>query len=123
MAATYRNIAQISPAAATNTDLYTCPAASTVVISTLLVCNQNTTNQTFRVAVRSGVAASGASLAAIGSTATPSGSAWIFYDTLVYANSTLAVTLGLTLTDTEVVTVRSSATNVSFLLFGSVITA
>lgn len=121
MASAYRNIAQISPASATSTDLYTCPSATMAVISTIVICNQNATNQTVRVSVRSGTAASGAGVSAIGSTATPSGSAYVFYDTPVYAKSTLAVTIGLTLFAGEVVTVYASAANVSFLLFGSVV--
>jgi len=122
MPSLYRNIAQISPASVTSTDLYTCPALSSAVVSTIVICNQNVTNQTFRISVRSGTAASGAGLSAIGSTATPSGSSYIFYDTLVYASSSLAVTMGLTLTAAEVVTVYASAANISFLLFGSVVT-
>ena len=122
MPSLYRNIAQISPASVTSTDLYTCPANTSAVVSTIVICNQNTTNQTFRISVRSGSAASGASTSAIGSTATPSGSAYIFYETLVYAQSSLAVTMGLTLTAAEVVTVYASAANISFLLFGSVVT-
>lgn len=116
----YRNIAQISPASVTSTDLYTVPALKSAVVSTLVICNQNTTNQLVRVSVRSGTAASGAGTAAIGSTATPSGSAYVLYDTLVYAQSTLALTLGITLTAAEVVTVYASAANISFLLFGSI---
>lgn len=122
MPSLYRNIAQISPAATTSTDLYTCPASTSVVVSTIVICNQNATNQTIRLSVRSGTAASGSGTAAIGSTATPSGSSYVFYNTLVYANSSLAVTVGLTLTAAEVVTVYASAANVSFLLFGSVVT-
>ena len=122
MATTYRNIAQIVPAAATNTDLYTVPSATSVVVSSIIICNQNSTTGLVRVALRSGVAASGAGLAAIGSTATPSGSSWLLFDVNIYAGSTLSLTLGVTATATEVFTVNSTIANVSFQLYGSVIT-
>ena len=117
----YRNIAQIAPNAATSTDLYTVPSAKQAIISTIVICNQNTTNQTVRVSLRSGTAASGSGTSAIGSTATPSGSSYILYDTLVYAKSSLALTMGVTATDGEIVTVYASTNNISFLLFGSVL--
>lgn len=122
MANEYRNIAQISPGAGAGTDLYTCPASTSAIVSTLVVCNQNATNQTIRVSVRSGTAASGAGTANLGSAAAPSTSAYVLYDTLVYAKSSLTLTLGITLTEAEVITVYASGTGVSFLLFGSLVT-
>ena len=122
MPQTYRCIAQIVPSASTSTDLYTVPASTSVIVSTLVVCNQTTSNTTFRVSLRSGTAAAGAGTSNVGSTGTPSTSAYIFYDTTVYANSTVAVTLGITATDAEVFTVYTPGNPVSFQLYGSVIT-
>lgn len=122
MANEYRNIAQISPSATAGTDLYTCPASTNAIVSTIVICNQNATNQTVRVSVRSGTAASGAGTASLGTAGSPSTSAYVLYNTIVYANSTLTLTLGITLTAEEVVTVYASATGISFLLFGSLVT-
>ena len=122
MANEYRNIAQISPGAGAGTDLYTCPASTNAIVSTLVICNQNATNQTVRVSVRSGTAASGAGTALLQTAAAPATSAYVLFNTIVYANSTLTLTLGITLTAEEVVTVYASATGISFLLFGSLVT-
>lgn len=122
MPQTYRNIAQIVPTASTSTDLYTVPANTSVIVSTLVVCNQTTSNATFRVALRSGTAAAGAGTSALGTTLTPSTSSYVFYDTTVYANSTISVTLGITAIAGEVFTVYSSGSPVSFQLYGSIIT-
>ena len=54
MAATRKVLGQSAPAAATNTNLYTVPAATSTVCSTLVVANPGPDAATFRVAVRPG---------------------------------------------------------------------
>lgn len=109
MALVYRVLGQSNPAATTPTDLYTVPAATSAVTSTLVVCNQAAGAATFRVAVR---------VAGLAGTAKQ----YLYYDVSVAANATLTATLGLTLAATDVVTVYASSTTVSFCLFGSEIT-
>ena len=109
MATTYKVIAQSNPAATTNTDMYTVPASTSIVSSTLTICNQGTSDATFRLAIRP----LGAALTAVH---------YVFYDSPVYAKSTVAVTIGITLATTDVVTVYASSANLSLSLFGSVIT-
>lgn len=103
---TLKVLGQSNPSATTATTLYTVPAATQTVCSTLVICNQAGSAGTFRVAVRVG----GAVLAA---------SQYLFYDTAIAANSTVTVTIGLTLAATDVVTVYASSANQSFALFGS----
>lgn len=110
MATTYKVLGQINPAATTATTLYTVPASPTsAVISTITVCNQNTLAGTFRLAVRPG----GATLNA---------NHYISFDTSIAPSDTISLTLGLTLGNTDVITVYASQGNMSFSAFGCEIT-
>lgn len=109
MPETLRVLGQSAPAGLTDTTAYTVAAATRAVISTLTVCNRGTATATFRIAVR------------------PAGAAltsqhYIYYDAPLGANSTFAATVGITLAPTDVVTVRSSTSDLSFSLFGTEIT-
>lgn len=106
MASSYKVLGQVAPAANTDTTLYTVPALTQAVISTINVCNQNNTAITFRIAVRP----AGVTLA---------GLHYITYDTTVPAFDSLPVTIGITLATTDVITVRANTTGVSFSAFGS----
>jgi len=98
-------LGQVNPAATTATTLYTVPSAKSAVISSLTVCNQASTAATFRIAVRR----AGATLAAIH---------YVAYDVTVGAADTTALTLGITLATTDVVTVYASTANISFNAYG-----
>jgi hypothetical protein len=106
MAKAYKVLGQSSPSAATNTNIYTVPSATETVISTITVCNRSTTSATFRIAVRP----LGASI---------SNQHYISYNAPITANDTKALTIGITLSATDVVTVYSSSENLSFTIFGS----
>ena len=108
MANVYKVLGQVIPAATTATTLYTVPAATSAVCSTLSACNQGATT-TVRVAIRP----AGATLAT---------SQYIVYDAIINANDTLFLTIGVSLATTDVVTVYAGTANVSFGLFGSEIT-
>ena len=105
MAVSYKVLGQVIPAAITATDLYTVPAATSAVCSTLSICNQGVST-TIRIAVRP----AGAALAT---------SQYIVYETAVSSNDSLFLTLGVSLAATDVVTVYAGTANVSFSLFGS----
>ena len=109
MVITYKVLGQSNPSANTNTDLYTVPASTSAVCSTMVICNQAASAATFRIAVRP----AGASIS------TPQ---YISYDTNLNANDSITMTIGITLATTDVVTVRANTTTVSFNLFGSEIT-
>jgi hypothetical protein len=102
----YRVLGQSAPSATTNTDVYTSPASTQTVISTLTVANRAATAATFRLAVRPG----GTAIA---------NQHYIAYDSPVAANDATNLTLGITLAATDVVTVYASSANLSFNLFGS----
>jgi glucose-6-phosphate dehydrogenase assembly protein OpcA len=98
-------LGQVIPSATTATTLYTVPSAKSAVISSLTICNQASTSATFRVAVRP----AGATLATLH---------YIAYDVTVGAADTTALTLGITLATTDVVTVYASTANISFHAYG-----
>jgi glucose-6-phosphate dehydrogenase assembly protein OpcA len=98
-------LGQVNPSATTATTLYTVPSAKSAVVSTLTICNQAASAATFRIAVRP----AGATLAAVH---------YVAYDVTVGASDTTALTLGITLATTDVVTVYASSATVSFHAYG-----
>jgi glucose-6-phosphate dehydrogenase assembly protein OpcA len=106
MPTTYKVLGQSNPSATTATTLYTVPASSATVVSTITVANLAGTSGTFRIAVRP----AGASLA---------NQHYIAYDVTVGANDTTTLTLGLTLATTDVITVYASSASMSFNAYGS----
>lgn len=108
MATTYKVLGQSAPSATTDTTLYTVPAATSAVASTLSICNRGVST-TIRIAVRP----SGASIA---------NQHYIVYDNYVNTGDTVFLTLGITLATTDVVTVYAGTATTSFSLFGSEIT-
>lgn len=105
MATTYKVLGQSAPSATTNTTLYTVPAATSTIVSTLSVCNRGISTA-FRVAVRP----AGAVIA---------DEHYVVYDSYVNAGDTIFLTLGITLAATDVVTIYAGTANISFGLFGS----
>lgn len=106
MATTYKVLGQSNPSATTNTSLYTVPSATSAVVSTITICNQASSAATYRIAVRP----AGASVAA---------QHWIVYGATVAASDSTALTLGITLATTDVITVYASTATLSFSAFGS----
>lgn len=102
----YGNGAQTLSAANTAYNLYTVPSATSAVVSTIVVCNQAAASGTFRIAVRP----TGTTLAA---------QHYIAYDTPIAGNDSTTITLGVTLTATDIITFQASATTMSFTVFGS----
>lgn len=106
MPTTYKVLGQVTPSATTATTLYTVPSATQAVISTITVANTTSANATFRIAVRP----AGATLETVHYNA---------YDVTVAALDTTALTLGITLATTDVVTVYASTTGIVFHAYGS----
>jgi len=106
MPTAYKVLGQSAPSATTDTTLYTVPASTSAVVSTISVCNRDTGSGTFRIAIRP----AGASIA---------NQHYVVYDAALAANATATFTLGVTLATTDVVTVRASTANFSFSAFGS----
>jgi glucose-6-phosphate dehydrogenase assembly protein OpcA len=106
MPTVYKVLGQSNPAATTNTTLYTVPASTSAVISTITICNQASSAATYRIAVRP----AGASIA---------NQHYVVYGATVAASDTTALTLGLTLATTDVITVYASTATLSFNAYGS----
>lgn len=109
MPQTHKVLGQVSPSANTLTTLYTVPASTQSVISTLTICNQNATAATYRIAVRP----AGATIASLH---------YLVFDSPLPANDTITLTLGLSLATTDVISVQASSTLVSFHTYGVEIT-
>jgi hypothetical protein len=106
MATAYKILGQSAPAATTEVDLYTVPAATSAIISTVTVVNRGTTSGTFRVYV------------------SPAGAVtanknYIFYDATLQPKQTLTLTLGITLASTDELRIYASTADFSFNAFGT----
>lgn len=110
MATNYLVLGQVAPSATTATTLYTAPSSTQTVVSTIFVCNRGASAAKYRIAVRP----DGAALA---------NQHYLFYDVDLEAKATVSVTTGITLGDTDVVTVYSDSASLSFSAFGSEVTA
>ena len=106
MPTVYKTLGQSNPLATTETALYTVPAATSTIASSVIVCNRSTVLSTFRISI------------AIGGAATTNKD-YIYFDLPIGANDTFIATIGVTLAATDVVRVYASNTNLSFSLYGS----
>ena len=98
-------LGQVAPSATTATTLYTVPDLTLTTVSSLVVCNRSGSGVTYRVSVR--VAGAGADK-----------NQYLFYDKALAANATDTHVIGMTLNQTDVVTVYGSDGNLTFNLFG-----
>jgi hypothetical protein len=105
MPQTLKILGQSAPAATTETDLYTVPASTSAVISTITICNRDSSNAYFRVSVSEDGAAT-------------SNKDYVYYDVIIGGNDTFASTLGISLSATDKVRIYASTANLSFNLFG-----
>ena len=106
MPTAYKVLAQSAPAATTLSTLYTVPASTSAVVSTLAIANRAGTSGTYRVAVRP----AGAEIA---------NQHYIVYGATVAASDSILLTLGITLATTDVISVYASSADMSFTAFGS----
>lgn len=106
MATTYKILGQSAPAATTEVDLYTVPAATEAIISTVVICNRGSSSGTFRVYVSpAGAATANAN--------------YVAYDIALSGKSSLTLTLGITLEATDELRVYASTADFSFNAFGT----
>jgi hypothetical protein len=107
MAINYKVLGQAHPATTAETNVYTVPAATQAIVSTMSISNLSASPSNARVWIR----IAGAATSAVNN---------ILYDVPLAGNSIAAFTLGLTLGATDIVTVRTSVGSVlTFQLFGS----
>ena len=101
---TYKVLAQSAPSAATATTLYT--VANAVIVSSLNVANTGGAADLIRIAVRP----AGATLANLH---------YLVYGVQVPSGSIFTYTGGITLANTDVITIYSTTGTSSFSAFGS----
>jgi hypothetical protein len=106
---TYNITAQSAPPATTLTDLFTVPALTQAVLSSVIVCNRGVTATTFRI-----------SLAPAG--AADATSQYLYYDVPIAKNNTFIATIGITLATTDKVRIYAGNANLTFTLLGTKIT-
>lgn len=105
MSLTYKTLAQLNPSATTATTLYTCPAQTSTVISSIIVTNQAGTGGSYRIAIRKDAE-------------NLSAKQYIAYDRTVAANDYESHQLGITIDAGDIITVYASSTTISFNAFG-----
>ena len=106
MTTTYKILGQSNPTANVLTTVYTVPSSTQTVVSTVTVCNQSSVAATFRLAVQPANAAIASKH-------------YVNYDTPLPGNDTIALTLGMTLGATDVISANASTGTISFNVFGS----
>lgn len=106
MAIVYKVLGQQAPTAGTYTTPLISAASAQRVVSTITVANRNASADTFRIRVQVGATAD-----------TPS--QYIAYDVPISGNSTITLTLGISLAAADSVYAGSAAGYCSFNAFGS----
>ena len=105
MVTTIKVLGQSNPSATTLTTLYTVPASTSTVCSSITICNRSATATSFRVAIRP----AGAGI---------SNEHYLYYDVTLAGNDTFIATIGITLATTDVVSVYATNATLSFHLYG-----
>ncbi len=103
---TYKILGQVSPLATTETDLYTVPASTSTVCSSLSICNRGGTQTTFRVSISQ----AGAST---------TNKDYLYYDVTLAGNDTFIATIGVTLATTDKIRVYSGNSSLAFQVWGT----
>jgi hypothetical protein len=105
MATAYKVLAQQATTASL-ASMYTVPAATETIISSIVVANVSASDRTYRITIQP-------------NNATLAQKHYIAYDVVSKANTTTAYTLGITLDATDQVYIQGSTTDLSVSLFGS----
>ena len=105
MADDLKVLGQLDPSATTTTVLYTVPDMTQTTISSIVAANRTGSAITFRL--KCSCAGAGAD-----------DKQYLYYDKSVAANDSLAIVIGITLNQTDVLKVYTSAVNMSFNVFG-----
>lgn len=105
MTTTYK-YSQVQGTASTGTyaTLYTTPASTEAVISSLVITNQSSSAITVRIGMDA-------------TAGTPGASEWLVYDAAIAGNDTVALTLGVTMDAGKFIRVSSSADTCNFTAF------
>jgi len=97
MATSYKTLGQLDLTSSSLTTLYTVPASTETVISTVVIANRASAADTFRLALRT----DGDAI---------SDKHYLAYDVPVAANDSTTLTLGITMEATDVLSVAAAGT-------------
>jgi len=100
---TIKTPSYVNPSANTLTTLYTVPADTQSIISTINVCNTASTDATYRIAVTSG--------------GSPVLGNYIVYGATIAGNETVAFTQGITMDAGDILAVFANTASVAFNAF------
>lgn len=102
-------LGQTAPTSGVLTDSYVVPSDASAAISSIVICNQTTSYADIRI-----------SIAVSGAADDPK--QYIYYDLLCDPKNTFIATVGITLSQNDVVRVYSNINGVSFQFFGTEVT-
>jgi hypothetical protein len=109
MANAYKILGQVADASANDVELYLVGSGKEAVVSTIVVCNREAANNTFRIATKTDNSA-------------VANTDYVAYDSVVNGNDTITLTLGITLQTGAEISVGASDANVTFQAYGTEIT-
>lgn len=98
-------LGQSAPSAATSTTLYTCPASTDAIVSSIIVCNRSATPTSFRLSVDVNGAGD-------------SDADYIAYDVPILGNETIALGQGVTLDASDLIRCYATLATLTFSAFG-----
>lgn len=98
-------LGQSNPTATTLTTLYTVPAATSVSVSSIVICNRSSTATSFRISIAPAGAADALTQ-------------YLYYDVPISGNDTFVATIGCTLAATDVVRCYATLATLTFSIFG-----
>lgn len=105
MAFIYKTLGQLNPLAATLTDLYTVPASTTALITSLFIANRSSTATSFRLSV----AVAGA---------VDNVKQYTHYDIPIAGNDSFSLDISYALGTADVVRCYATLATLSFSIFG-----
>ena len=95
---TYKTLGQVAPSSTANANLFTVSADTSIIVSSISVCNTSASATTFRIFQRVGGAAAAVSNAVI-------------YDQVVPGTTTTVIEIRMTLAAGDIITVQSGSAN------------
>lgn len=106
MANAYKILGQVADASANDVELYLVPGSTEAIVSTIVVCNREAANNTFRIATKTDNSA-------------VANTDYVAYDTVIAGNDTITLTLGITLQAAAELSVGASDALVTFQAYGT----
>lgn len=109
MADTLKVLGQVNPSAATLTTLYTVPASTSTVVSSVTIANRSATATAFRISIQIAAAAD-------------DNKQYIAYDVSIKGNEVFTFTLGISMATTDVLKIYATLATLTFTAYGVEVT-